>query len=251
MTTSYAAWQAFTFGPRRGLNKRYQCSAERLNSTPALAAAYGMAARCYSQRKSSGWMVDHAQEIAEAERLGRRAAELGRDDAVALCTAGIALGYVVGDLDTGADLTDQAVGLNPNFASAWLFSGWVKVLLGEPEVALQHVASAMRLSPHDPQIFNMQAATASAHFFAGRYSEALSFAEMALRGSPYYLMPAAMAAASRALTGRLAEAQRALVRLREIDPALRLSNLHKFFPLCRPEDFNRLAEGLRKAGLPE
>jgi tetratricopeptide (TPR) repeat protein len=101
-------------------------------------------------------------------------------------------------------LTDQAVGLNPNFAWAWLFSGWVKVLLGEPEVAVQHVARAMRLSPHDPQIFNMQAAIASAHFFAGRYSEALSWAEMAVRGSPYHLMPASMAAASSALTGRLA-----------------------------------------------
>jgi hypothetical protein len=60
-----------------------------------------------------------------------------------------------------------------------------------------------------------------------------------------------MAAASSALSGRLAEAQRALARLREIDPALRLSNLHEFIPLRKPEDFNRLAEGLRKAGLPE
>ena len=50
-----------------------------------------MAARCYSQRKASGWMVDRRQETAETERLARRAIALGKDDAVALCTAGIAL----------------------------------------------------------------------------------------------------------------------------------------------------------------
>src|SRR5262249_49587208 len=42
---------------------------------PGFAAAYGMAARCYSQRKTSGWMTDPAREIAETERLARRAGE--------------------------------------------------------------------------------------------------------------------------------------------------------------------------------
>ena len=35
--------------------------------------------------QDGGWMTDRAQEVAEATRLARRAAELGRDDAVALC----------------------------------------------------------------------------------------------------------------------------------------------------------------------
>src|SRR5262249_22233138 len=65
---------------------------------PTFAAAYGMAARCYSVRKVTGWTEDAAKEVAEADRLARRAAVLGRDDAVALTTAGIALSFVVGDL---------------------------------------------------------------------------------------------------------------------------------------------------------
>jgi TolB-like protein len=214
-------------------------------------SAYGMAARCYSQRKVCGWITDRGREIAEAEKMARRAAELGRDDAVALTGAGIALGYVVGDLDTGIALIERALQLNPNLAWAWLFAGWLKVWLGEPEIALEHLARAMRLSPHDPQFFNMQAACASAHFFAGRYSEGSQWAEMAMRDNPHHLMAASTAAASHALAGRLSEAQRALARLREIDPALRVSNLDAFVPLRRPEDLARLAEGLRKAGLPE
>ena len=42
-----------------------------------------------------------------------------------------------------------------------------------------------------------------------------------------------------------------MARLRQLDPALRISNLKDLIPLRRPEDLARLAEGLRKAGLPE
>jgi TolB-like protein/Tfp pilus assembly protein PilF len=218
---------------------------------PEFASAHGMAARCYSQRKASGWMVDRAQEIAETERLARRAAALGEDDAVALCTAGIALAYVVGELEHGNALMDRALAINPNWASAWLFSGWGKVWLGEPEAAIELVERAMRLSPQDPQIFNAQAAIALAHFFAGRYADASSWADMAAREQPIHFIANCVSAASNAHAGRLSEAQNAMARVRQLDPDLRLSNLHDLFPIRRPEDFARWAEGMRRAGLPK
>jgi hypothetical protein len=58
-------------------------------------------------------------------------------------------------------------------------------------------------------------------------------------------------AASNALAGRLKDAQKAMARLREIDPTLRVSDLKDLTPLQRPEHAARYAEGLRKAGLPE
>ena len=218
---------------------------------PEFASAYGMAARCYSQRKASGWMIDRACEVAETERLARRAAALGKDDAVALSTAGISLSYVLGDHDHGAALIGRALALNPNWAWAWLFSGWGKVWLSEPELAIEHVARAMRLSPQDPQIFNAQAAMASAHFLAGRYAEALSWAEMAVREQPNHFIANCMAAASSALAGRIPEAQKAMARLRQLDPDLRMSDLRDLFPIRRAEDFARWADGMRSAGLPE
>jgi adenylate cyclase len=218
---------------------------------PNFALAYGMAARCYPQRKASGWVTDRVREIAEAERLARRAAELGREDALALCTAGIALGYVVGDLDDGAALIDRALQLNPNLVWAWHYSGWIKVWQGEPEVAIERFARAMRLSPQDPQIFNIHAATALAHFFASRYAEALSWAGMAIREQPHPLIASCAAAASAALTGQMEEAQKAMMRVRKLDPSMRLSSLKELFPIRRSEDYARWAEGLRRAGLPE
>ncbi len=218
---------------------------------PNFSSAYGMAARCYSQRKAGGWVTDRARDIVEAERMARRAAALGTDDAVALCTAGIGLAFVVGDTDDGVALIDRALALNPDLAMAWLFSGWVNVWLGEPDLAIKHLAHAMRLSPHDPQIAMMQAATACAHFFADRIAEATSWAERSVRFQPNYFIASCVLAASSAIAGNLSEAEKAVARLRQIDPALRVSNLLDSFPIRRPEDFARWAEGLRKAGLPD
>ena len=164
---------------------------------------------------------------------------------------GIALAFVVGDLDDGAAYIDRALVLNPNLAAAWIASGWVKVWLGEPEVAIERAARAMRLSPHDPLIFIMQAATAAAHFFAGRYAEALSWAEMSIREHPDYIPSTSVAAASGALAGNHAAAGKAMARLRQLMPELRISNLKDLWPIRRAEDFDRWAEGMRKAGLPE
>jgi tetratricopeptide (TPR) repeat protein len=197
-------------------------------------------------------MNDRVQEIAETARLARRAVELGRDDAAALSAGGYTLAYVVGDLDDGAAFIDRALALNPNLAAAWYHSGVARNWLGEPDSAIERLARAMRLSPLDPLIGWMQVATAHAHVFAGRYEVASSWAGMALRDRPDYLNALRIAAASNALAGRLEQAQKALARLRQLDPARRVSNLRDTMgPYRRAEDVVRYEEGLRRAGLPE
>jgi TolB-like protein/Tfp pilus assembly protein PilF len=215
------------------------------------AAAYGMAAWCYVWRKSNGWVSDRAKEIAEAERLARRAVTLGKDDAVALARGGHTLAYVVGEFEAGKAFTDQALVLNPNFAVGWMLSGLVSVYCGEPEIAIESLARAVRLSPLDPLTFVAQNAYANAHFFAGRYDQALFWAEKVLRDHPNYQLALRALAAANALMGRQEEAQHAVKHLLKLDPALRISNLKDRYPLRRPEDLAKFSNGLRKAGLPE
>ena len=225
---------------------------------PDFASAYGMASWCYVRRKGSRWMTDRVQETAEAARLGRRAVELGWDDPVALAWGGFSLAYVVHDVEVGATLIDRALLLNPNLAEAWHFSGWVRIYLGEPELAIEHLTHAMRLSPVDPLTFVTLMAIAFAHFFAGRYNDASSWAEKALAASPPRLREKAVyhpalliAAASNALAGRLEKARNAIAQSRQISPTAHISNLKNQIPLRRADDLVRYAEGLRKAGLPD
>ena len=215
------------------------------------ALPYGMAAWCYVWRKMNGWLTDPTQEIAEGARLAQRAVELGKDEAVALARGGHALAFLCHDLDSGVTFLDRALLLNPNLSLAWYLSGWVRAYYGEPEVAIERQARAMRLSPLDPYLYHMQVGTAFAHLLAGRFDEASSWVEAPFRELPNYLPAAAVAAASHAHAGRMKEAQSAIKRLRQISPALRVSNLKDLWPFRRPEDFATWADGLRKAGLPE
>jgi TolB-like protein len=218
---------------------------------PGFASAYGMAARCYSLRKAGGWEDDRERATTEVRRLVRRAAELGKNDALALSTAGIALAFVVGELEDGDAMIDLALSLNPNLVWGWLFSGWVKVWNGEPEKALEPLSRALRISPHDPHVFSMHSAAAMAHLFSGRYSEACKWAQLAMRDNPNTLIATCTFAASSALSGQQSQAAKAMAKLRSLDPNLRLSNLHDWCPIRRSEDFRAWSDGLRQAGLPE
>jgi len=247
----------------RGMARYYLRTKEAINEAlplfykaieldPDFASAYGMAAWCHGWRKINGWMVDRVREIAETARLARQAAKLGQDDAVALSRGAHALAFVVGDLDAAATFVDRALLLNPNLAGAWYASGWVRVWLGETDMAIDHFARAMRLSPLDPHTIAMQAGTAFAHFLSGRYDEASSWAEKALWEQTNYLTTLLIGAASNALAGRAVEARKATARLRELDPTMCVTNIKNWAPpFRRPEHLARFEDGLRKAGLPE
>ncbi len=218
---------------------------------PGFAAAYALAAYCYVWRRANGWMVDRTRETAESERLAHRAVELGRDDAGVVCWAGFALARVVGDLEGGLMLIDRAMSLNPNLAAAWNFSGRVLVYAGEHELAIRHLAHAMRLSPLDPLLFGMLGAMAFAHFFAGRHEEACAWAEKAMHENPNFLPVTGIAAASNASAGRMPEARNAVERLRAIDPRLRVASLSDHTPIRRAQDLAKYAGALRLAGLAD
>jgi TolB-like protein len=222
-----------------------------LERDPAFAAAYGMAAWCIFWRKINGWMTDPAQEIAEGARLARRAVELGRNDAVTLTRGGHVLAHFGGRIDDSIALVDEAIALDPNHATAWIMSGFLRALRGEPDEAIERFKRAMRLSPMDSEMFRMQFGMALSHFVARRFDEALTWAEKAFREWPGFALAIAFIAASHALAGRTDEAQRAAEHFRKLDPTRRLSTVGSWIPFHRPEDVAMLMDGLRKAGVPE
>jgi TolB-like protein len=257
-TESLDAYDCFLRGMSAFYQRTKEANAEALrlyykaiDLDPGYSAAYGMAAWCHCWRKMNGWMIDRTQEVREGVRLARRAVELGKGDAVALARGGHALAFLGHDLDTGLTFVDRALLLNPNLAAAWFLSGWLRAFRGEPEIAIEHHATAIRLSPLDPTLYHMQIGTAFAHVLLGRFELASSWAKKAFCDEPDYLPAAAITAVCCALAGQTQDALEAMRRIRQIDPALRISNLKDWYPIRRAEDFDRWVDGLRKAGLPE
>ena len=89
---------------REGDNEALRLFYRAIELDPDFAVAYGWAAWMFVNRKSNGWMTNRALEIAEATRLGRRAAELGDDDAAALCGAATLLPMSLTNSMTGSPI---------------------------------------------------------------------------------------------------------------------------------------------------
>jgi tetratricopeptide (TPR) repeat protein len=174
----------------------------------------------------------------------------GKDDALALSRAGHALAYLVREFDAAAFCIDRALVLNPNLASAWFASAWLRVRIGEPDVAIKHFSQFKRMSPLDPLMPVANSGSSFAYLFSGRYDDALSEAEQALQESPNLHLALRASVAANVLAGRTDRAQTLMARLRHVDPVLRMSNLEDVVTF-RPEDLGKFAEALRIAGLPE
>lgn len=238
---------------RNGLLEALRLFDKAIALDPNFASPHGVAAFCYVMRKMNGWASDPAIDVAKAAQLAQRVAEYGMEDAGALAFGGLALGYVVGDLNEATALIDRGLMLNPNLAIGWYASGTVRTFRGgEPDIAIEHLARAMRLSPLDPLMFTMQGVTGVAHFFADRYEEAALWAGRAFRSKPNILGTLRIGAASNALAGRMEEASKFIGQALKLDPEMNVSNLKDrigFFG--RPEDFAKYTQALRHAGLPE
>jgi adenylate cyclase len=214
-------------------------------------SAYGMAAWCYARRKLNGWTDDQSAETLDAERLAKRATECGNNDAVALASSGIAIGYMFDDFERAVSLMDRAQALNPNLAMAFHLSGWIRCFIGQPGLAIEHLERAVRLSPLDPQRPGMLAAIAAAHFAAGRLDVASSLATKATLEQSNNFIAALVAAASNALAGNLEAAKTASELVRSTDPHFRIKNVKYRLPHRQPEVLTRWEDALRKAGMPE
>jgi adenylate cyclase len=194
---------------------------------PDYAQAYAFAIWCYIWRMTAGTLT--ADDYGEAVRLARKAARLGKDDAFSLSWAGISLAMFAGELEEAAALMDRALLLNPNLARSWNLSAWIRIWLGQPEIAIEHLARAMRLSPLDLAFHAMESTTAFAHLRADRYNDASLWAEKALRNQPNSSDALRALAISSALAGDLEKAQRVIQRLLQIAPGARISTSTPLF----------------------
>jgi adenylate cyclase len=141
----------------------------------------------------------------------------------------------------------RGVELNPSDAMANNCLGAHLGHVGELDRAVQHLNRALALSPRDPRAATFLFNLGSAHFAAGRYAEALAWAERSLSrqpgGNAYQI-----AVASLALLGGTDEAQGALGELLRLRPDLSPAAIKQFYRAADPDLATRLIQGLELAG---
>jgi TolB-like protein/class 3 adenylate cyclase len=214
------------------------------------ASAYTTAGVVYVVRKQNLWMVDVAQETAEAVRLTWRAIELDEMDEAVLCRGGIVLAFFAGELDFGAECIRRGLAMNPNFAAGWQQGAWVQIWLGNHQTALEHIRQYDRLSPRGPSLIQTKLQSAYVHVFQGHYEEAAHLAEQISSERPTFAPGWRVLAISKALAGDIASANIARRRALELHPDQTASTLAALMPLRRAVDVDRWKQGYLRAGFP-
>jgi adenylate cyclase len=191
-------------------------------------------------------------DAAAAKRSARKALELDSNDAVIVMQNAQVLAQMFFRKEEALTLYDKAIELNPNLCLAWALRGMCNGSLGNTARSISDFEQALRLSPRDPLRWLAQHGLAWAHLMAGRYDEALTWAQLVLQFNPNVGITLRVLIAAHAYAGRLDKAREALATHMALEPEARLSTLRaSYLRRVSPQAFDTLADGLRKVGFPE
>ena len=192
---------------------------QAVDRDPGYGPALAWAAFCCARL-----LFDDRSEDREADRLkgvdfARRALEATGEDPGILAEAAVALAYFGEDIGAMIVLVDRALALNPNFARGWHTSGILRLWAGQPDVAIEHIETSLRLSPR-ARVGASLLDIGAAHFFSRRFDEAVPKLLPAIQEDPSFPQPYHVLAACCAHMGRLDEARAIVERLRTITPVV-------------------------------
>ena len=163
-------------------------------------------------------------------------------DPAVLGNAAIVLAEFGEDIGVPMALVDRALALNPSDARCWYASGVVRLWAGEPDLAISHIETSLRLSPRE-RTGTPQSRIGEAHFFKRRFDEAASTLLLSMEENLGAPVAHRFLAACYAHRGRLDEARAIIARLRAITAEVVPGDL----PYRNPEHRELLLSGLRLA----
>jgi len=162
-----------------------------------------------------------------------------------LAGAAFVLAYFGEDIGAMIGLVDRALALNPSYARGWYLSGVLRLWAGQPDLAIEHAETSLRLSPRERMGMGQPLfVTGTAYFFKRQFEEAATKLLLSIQDHPGYPYSYRFLAACYAHMGRLDEARAIVARLRAITPLVVPSDLSV---LRNPEDRELFLSGLRLA----
>jgi TolB-like protein/class 3 adenylate cyclase/Tfp pilus assembly protein PilF len=254
-TEKLDSYDFYLRGMALGISRRKQPEAralfkEAFERDAEYAAAFAMAAWTFVVQQVTGGLPLTAEMRADAVQFARLGARAANSDAFTLARCGHVLTYFGHEYDRGLSMVEQAVALNPNLAIAWYSRGWVALMCGEPERAIESFERMIRLSPFDHLRATAWLGISFAHFYQERFEEGCASAAKAFQfTADANMLEAYIANSVRA--GQVAEAREAAGRLLQLQPNYHAARGRQAVPFRSTEVRERIVAALRAAGLPE
>jgi adenylate cyclase len=182
---------------------------------PHFGKAMACAGYCHTVLDAIGKVEDLEANRRIALGLARRALRTAGDDSMALACIAQVLAYFNEDINDALAILARSIAVNPNSFWGWRWSGFAHLYNGQPEVAIKHFETSLRLSPLGPQ-WAETTGIGIGHMFCGRLETAASFLQVALQENPAYPLANRFLASCYAHLGRIDDARQVVARLRAI-----------------------------------
>jgi len=224
-----------------GLSEAANLLEQAIARDPNYGPALAFAAICHQRLATDGWTTDPEARRQKAMAFARRAIEVAGDDPVTVINAAYPLAYFGEDIGDMIALADRALSLNPSYARGWYVSAILRVIAGEPEVAIERIDRSVRLSPRDyPRA--PQTITGLAHFLVRHFELAAQDLRLSVRHTPGCPAPYRLLAACYAHLGRHDDARATIEQLRAMG-----TDAMPHLPFPNREIHELLVSGLRLA----
>jgi adenylate cyclase len=212
---------------------------------PKYAEAYALLGQIYMNEVWLGTSRPK-ESIAKAMELTQKALALNGSLADAHSTLGM-LFWWSGRYDEGIAEAERGVELDPNSGYVYYALGFLLRMAGKPKEAIPVIQKALRLEPMAPDNYNRQLALD--YFQAGDCKEAIAMCEKVLKRQPDHLVSRVVNAAIYGACGREEDARKEGTEVLRINPKFTVESFMEHTPYKNPSDRERVAQGLRKAGL--
>jgi len=206
-------------GEQEGIVASLDLLGRAIERDPNYASALGSAALCHMQLHVTGWSNDVDRDRREGVNLARRALQVADGDPSVFAWSGYVLAYFGENIDAALELIDRALTLNPSFAQGWYWSGMIRLWAGQPELAIKHFETSLRLSPHARRAVTFMSIGVG-HFFARRFEDAIAMLLRSVQERPSWVPTHRFLAACYAHMGRLDEARETIERLQAVTPVV-------------------------------
>jgi adenylate cyclase len=185
--------------------------------------------------------------IAKAIELTQKALAMNGSLAEARSRLGVLYAWS-GRYDEGIAEAERGVELDPNSGQANFSLAQVLRYAGKSKEAIPVIRKALRLEPIPPDNYVQQLALV--YLQAGDCKEAIAACDKGLKRDPDHLVSRVIMSAVYGSCGREKEARKEATEVLRINPKFTVESFMGNTPYKNPSDRDRIAQGLRKAGLP-
>ena len=219
---------------------------EALEHDPNYSVAHACLGFGYMFDYQNRWTEDPDKSLLIAKDYARQAIEKDPNEPLARCVSALAASYEK-DLDRAKVEIDAALTLNPSLALAHNLRGTIRTFSGEPLDAIPEIEQAMRLDPAlSGQFLHF---LGLAYLMAEKYETAAALLRQRIILVPNTDFSRAILTSALGHLGEIEEARRVWAELMDINPNYSFAGHIGRQPFKRKEDVERIAEGLRKAGV--